>query len=108
MLARPLSSETSSTLVGLSSELYECLIEVQFAIRGIQPLRLYYEDIVGDPAGTVARVLALCDVTQADANPPQSAYKPVRGELNDELARLFRMREGAFVRTMDSFRPPLA
>lgn len=86
---------------------YECLAEVQLAIRGIHPLRLYYEDIVGDPAGTVARVFALCDVSQQDANPPSSAHKPVRSALNDQLARLFRTRQAEFVRTMDSFRPPL-
>jgi LPS sulfotransferase NodH len=86
---------------------YECLAEVQLAIRGIRPLRLYYEDIVGDPAGTVARVLAHCGVSQEGANPPNSAHQPVRGALNDELAQLFRTREAEFVRIMDSFRPPL-
>jgi hypothetical protein len=52
-------------------------------------------------------MLAHCDVPQEDANPPSSAHQPVRGALNDELARLFRTREAEFVRTMDSFRPPL-
>jgi LPS sulfotransferase NodH len=86
---------------------YECLTEVQLAIRGIRPLRLYYEDIVGDPAGTVTRVLAHCGVPHGDADPPSSAHQPVRGALNDELARLFRTREAEFVQIMDSFRPPL-
>ncbi len=86
---------------------YECLTEVQFAIRGIRPLRLYYEDLVADPPGTIARVLELCDMRADAAGPPQSSYKPVRSELNDELARLFRTREAEFVRTMESFRPPL-
>ncbi len=86
---------------------YECLTEVQLAIRGIRPLRLYYEYLAADPPGTVARVLDLCGIQREAAEEPRSSYKPVRSELNDELARLFRIREAEFVSIMDSFRPKL-
>lgn len=86
---------------------YECLTEVQFAIRGISPLRLYYEGIVDDPPGAVSRVLSHCAVQRQDVDVPRSSHAPVRGEINDELARLFRSEHAGFVRTMDSFRPLL-
>ena len=63
---------------------YEFLAEVQLAIRGIRPLRLYYEDIVGDPAGTVARVLVHCGVPHGDANPPSSAHQLGPVEIHRE------------------------
>lgn len=86
---------------------YECLTEVQFAIRDISPLRLYYEGIVADPPAAVARTLAHCDVKPKAVGEPNSSHEPVGSELNAELARLFRAAQPAFIATMDAFRPPL-
>ncbi len=86
---------------------YECLTEVQFAIRDINPLRLYYEDVVDDPASTVARVCTHAEVPLDTTQPPNSSHTPVRSEINEELARLFRSGQSGFIRKMEAFRPPL-
>lgn len=86
---------------------YECLADIQFAIRGIRPLRLYYEDLLTDPSAVVGRVMAHAGVDPASGSPAHSAYKPVRSEINEELARLFRREEAEFVETVEAFRPPL-
>lgn len=86
---------------------YECLTEVQLATRKIRPLRLYYEEIAAAPADGVNRVLALCGLPPADPAGLSSSFAPVGSGLNVELARLFGAADGGFVRTMNSFRPPL-
>lgn len=86
---------------------YECLTEVQFAIRGINPLRLYYEEITEDPVDAVNRVLDHCGVDRNPAATPISSYRPVRGEVNAELSRMFRANQGHFIRKVEALRPPL-
>lgn len=87
---------------------YECQAEIQFAIRGIRPLRLTYEDIVGDPPGTVQQVREFCAIPPEAGGPPSSSYAPVGGRANAELAEQFLHAEPEFVARMTAFRPPLA
>lgn len=86
---------------------YECLTEVQFAIRGINPLRLYYEEITENPVDAVNRVLDHCNIDRQEAAAPTSSYSPVRGEVNAELSRMFQASQAEFIRKMEAFRPPL-
>ncbi len=86
---------------------YECLTEVQFAIRGINPLRLYYEEITKDPIEAVNRVLDHCEIDRETAAAPTSSHSPVGGEMNAELSRMFRASQTDFIGKVEAFRPPL-
>lgn len=86
---------------------YECLSEVQFAIRDIDPLRLYYEDLVEDPMDAVRRVRSHVGVPPDAGRTPNSGHTPVRSKINEELAKRFRSAQAGFIRKMEAFRPPL-
>lgn len=86
---------------------YECLAEVQFLLRGIRPLRIYYEDIVADPAEVISRVRASCGISPLVGRPPSSSYTPVSGPLNAQLAKSFLKSNQGFADAMNAFRPPL-
>jgi LPS sulfotransferase NodH len=87
---------------------YECSAEVQLLLRGIRPMRIYYEDIVADPMGAVGRVREFCGVPPTIGGPPSSNYTPVSSELNVELAKLFSQEQDEFAASMNAFRPPLS
>lgn len=86
---------------------YECLAEVQIILRGIRPLRLYYEDLVADPPAIVRQTREFCGIQPESGMPPSSTFKPVRSAANAELADLFIRNNREFADQMTSFRPLL-
>lgn len=86
---------------------YECLAEVQLLLRRIEPLRLYYEDVVQDPAGAVARVKQFCAIPDDAGEAPHSSFVPVGNAIGPAIAERFLETDPGFVHAMNGFRPPL-
>jgi LPS sulfotransferase NodH len=85
---------------------YECLTEIQFAVRGIAPLRLYYEDVISCGPDAVRSILEFCGVIAMPSN-PTSTHERTGGELNAILKESFEAERGDFIREMNALRPPL-
>ncbi len=85
---------------------YECLTDIQLAVRGIVPLRLYYEDMIRNGGAAVRRVLQFCGVAEYEGE-PTSTHEQVGGAANRLLALQFTAERGEFIRRMNLFRPPL-
>jgi LPS sulfotransferase NodH len=82
---------------------FECMIEGQFIVRGINPMRLFYEELVEAPEQTVQRILTTLDLS---SGAPTSNYKKLSSEKNDQLKAEFLKTEADFVRALYRLRPP--
>jgi trehalose 2-sulfotransferase len=85
---------------------YESLADIQFAVRGMTPLRLYYEDLVSDTNRTVRDIFDFCGV-RADRDGFESRYEPVTLPTNALLYQNFMADRAELAATLNSFRPPL-
>ncbi len=102
------SADVASTIARWWAHIlnYECLTDIQFAVRDIVPLRLYYEDIVMDAHGTVRRILDACGVSDepTDIGTWRSA---VGNDDNRKLQACFMAEHGALAAMLNRCRPPL-
>jgi LPS sulfotransferase NodH len=86
---------------------YECLCEVQFAIRKLTPLRLYYEDLVEAPHRDLKRILDYCNVS-ANLEAVRSTRASGGSAVKRMLEQRFMDEHGDMVAAFAALRPPLS
>ena len=87
---------------------HELGCEQLFVQRGVNPMRLYYEDLVRDPAGTAAIFLrALLPERSSEVLKVQSAHRPIATPRNAEFEDRFRAESARFLSGVEARRPPL-
>lgn len=63
--------------------------EMFFSLERIEPLRLYYEDLRDNPAGTLTQIVAFLNVELPKVPTLDTEYRSVETHLNHELRQKF-------------------
>ncbi len=87
---------------------HELGFEGFFQKHGLSPLRLYYEDIVTDPAATAALFLRELLANRApETYMVRSSHQPIATAANSDFEEQFRRESRAFIADVDAKRPAL-
>jgi len=86
---------------------YECQLELQLAIRGIKPLRIYYEDLPETMQRVIRNIAATAGVRVDDVTTTASSLSRTRTALNEEIREAFMPARPEFGVVMGALRPPL-
>lgn|GEM_PF-1540250 len=94
------NSQANQTIAYNHKEILDRLVSITntqakfeffFAANGINPLRIYYEDLDGELAETLGKVCRFVDIPQADAiELPEIGFKKQRTDINYQWAEQFR------------------
>jgi LPS sulfotransferase NodH len=85
---------------------FECATELQFLVRGIEPTRLYYEDMLENVESVIKRILSLME-TGVAMTPAASTFSRTASLETLNIKNMFVEHHREFLFKATSIRPAL-